>query len=105
MQDEDNRDRLLALPSSARVLGDALPIRYEIADQEGIARIELREGQARRLMPDDLPRLDRPLRFAVVRGQRPAIEADTIDELRAQLRAPGHGGGKSRFKPPRRRRH
>ncbi|HEY7683882.1 MAG TPA: DEAD/DEAH box helicase [Gemmatimonadales bacterium] len=101
----DDRDRLLALPSSARVLGDALPIRYEIADQEGIARIELREGQARRLMPDDLPRLDRPLRFAVVRGQRPAIEADTIDELRAQLRAPGHGGGKSRFKPPRRRRH
>ena len=44
--------------------GDAVPLDYELADGQGVARVRLREGQARRLRDGDLPPLDRPLRFA-----------------------------------------
>jgi hypothetical protein len=98
------RDRLLALPGSARVLGDMIPIRYELSEQGGQARLELREGQARRVTASDLPVLDRPLRFAVMRGNRPAVTADTLEELRAALSLDAARERHSRFKPPRHRR-
>jgi hypothetical protein len=85
------------------VLGDTVPIRYEIRDGQGIARLELREGQARRLTPADLPRLDRPLHFAVVRGNRPAVEAETIEALEAALQSRAQSERRVR-KPPRHRR-
>jgi hypothetical protein len=99
-----DRERLLALPSSARVLGDTVPLRYEVRDGTGIARLELREGQARRVTPADLPRVDRPLWFAVVRGSRPAIEAESLDALRAGLLDSANRERKGRFKSPRHRR-
>ncbi|HXW96076.1 MAG TPA: helicase-related protein [Gemmatimonadales bacterium] len=99
-----DRERLLALPGSARVLGDTVPIRYELRDGAGIARLELREGQARRITQRDLPMLDRPLMLSVVRGNRPAIEADGVDALRAALSADSGRERRGRFKPPRHRR-
>jgi hypothetical protein len=99
---ERERERLLALPSSVRIFGDAAPIRYEVHDGRGIARLELREGQARRLTEADLPALDRPLHFAVLRGNRPAVEAEALDGLRAALRDSGHE--RRTRKPPRYRR-
>ena len=98
------RERLQALPGSARVFGDTVPLRYEIANGAGVARLELREGQARRLTEADLPRVDRPLRFAVARGNRPALLADTLEELRAALKQAEQQERRSRFKPPRHRR-
>jgi hypothetical protein len=62
--DETTRARLDALPAMVRLRGDAVPLDYELADGQGIARVRLREGQARRLRDGDLPPLDRPLRFA-----------------------------------------
>ena len=59
------RARLDALPAMIRVRGDAAPLDYEVADGEGVARVRLREGQAKRLRAGELPPLDRPLRFAV----------------------------------------
>jgi hypothetical protein len=83
------RERLEALPAMARVRGDAAPIDYEVENGEGVARLRLREGQAKRLRADDLPPLDRPVRFAVQRGRHPPVLADTIPALHAQLkRAP-----------------
>ena len=58
---------------------------YELQGGRGIARVTLREGQARRLRTGDLPPLDRPLRFAVRRGNHPPIMADTLDDLRDAL--------------------
>ena len=90
--DEPTRRRLDALPAMVRVRGDAVPLDYELADGAGIARARLREGQARRLRAGDLPPLDRPLRFAIVRGRHEPILADTIEELQAALkRAPRAG--------------
>ncbi|HEX6615818.1 MAG TPA: helicase-related protein [Gemmatimonadales bacterium] len=87
--DTTTRERLEALPSMVRLRGDAVPVDYELADGTGVARIRLREGQAKRLRPGELPPFDRPLRFAVVRGRHEPILADTLPELHAALkRAP-----------------
>jgi hypothetical protein len=80
------RERLEALPGSLHIRGDAVPLDYEIQNGEGVARVRLREGQAKRLRPDELPKLDRPLRFAVQRGRHPPILADTVPALQASLR-------------------
>jgi ATP-dependent RNA helicase HrpA len=84
--DEATRERLQALPDMIRVRGDAAPLDYEIEDGTPVARVRLREGQAKRLRQDDLPPLDRPLRFAVQRGRHPPVLADTIQALKAGLR-------------------
>jgi ATP-dependent helicase HrpA len=84
--ESDMRERLEALPSSLRLRGDAVPLDYEVLDGEGIARVRLREGQAKRLRPDELPPLDRPLRFAVQRGRHAPLLADTLPALQALLR-------------------
>ncbi|MGE5926853.1 MAG: hypothetical protein ACM357_05835 [Gemmatimonadota bacterium] len=79
------RERLEALPERIHVRGDSAPIDYEVRDGRGIARVTLREGQARRARAGDIPPLDRPLLFAVRRGNHPPILADTLDDLRDAL--------------------
>jgi hypothetical protein len=84
--DEPTRQRLDALPGMVRVRGDAAPVEYELQRGEGVARVRLREGQAKRLRADEVPVLDRPVRFAVQRGRHPPILADSIPDLQALLR-------------------
>jgi hypothetical protein len=84
--DQSTRERLTALPGMVRVRGDAASVDYELQDGEGVARIRLREGQAKRLRPEEVPALDRPVRFAVQRGRHPPVLADTLPELLALLR-------------------
>jgi len=110
---EAERRRLDALPGMIRVRGDAVPLDYEVESGGGgggIVRLRLREGQARRLTAQELPALDRPLRFTVVRDGEPAIRAETLEELRHLLRHPSgrstgrrerHGRGE-RHRGPRR---
>jgi hypothetical protein len=80
------RERLGTLPSSVRLKGDAVPLCYEIEQGEGVVRVSLREGQARRLRPDELPALDRPLRFAVTRSHQPPALGATLAEAIGGLR-------------------
>jgi hypothetical protein len=84
--DEATRAQLDALPAIIRVRGDAAPLDYELTDGQGIVRVRLREGQAKRLREGDLPPLDRPLRFALVRGRHPPVPAETVAELHAAAR-------------------
>jgi ATP-dependent helicase HrpA len=79
------RARLDALPASVHLYGDRVPVDYEVEHGVGVVRLRLKEGQARRLQPRDLPPFDRPVRFIVLRGKREALRADTIDDLRRQL--------------------
>ena len=79
------RARLDALPGSLHLYGDRVPLDYEVEQGVGVVRLRLKEGQARRLRPADLPPLDRPLRFSVLRGKRPAVRADSLDDMRRQL--------------------
>jgi len=79
------RERLEALPGSLHLYGDRVTLDYEVEQGVGVVRLRLKEGQARRLRPADLPPLDRPLRFSVLRGKRPAVRADSLDDMRRQL--------------------
>jgi ATP-dependent helicase HrpA len=52
----------------------------------------LPEKMARTLTGDELPRLDRPVRFTVLRGSRGAVRASTLDELQDILDRPWSPG-------------
>ncbi len=111
------RNRLEALPRMVQLRGDAAPLDYEVVDGQGIVRVRLREGQAKRLRLDELPRLDRPLHFAVQRGRQPPLLADTLPAMQALLRRSpkaqwdddekggrrGRHRGRTRHRPGRRR--
>ena len=88
----DERARLLALPDSVMIRGREIPIDYDVEDLEkparGVARLRLPEKMARTLTDDELPRLDRPVRFTVLRGPRGAVRASTLDELQDILDRP-----------------
>ncbi len=101
---EAERERLLRLPSSLRLLGDTVALHYEVEEGGGVVRVQLREGQLRRLSSKDLPVLDRPLRFSLMRGAQPALDGDTLDDLKVRLQRAESGGRRPRFKPPRHRR-
>ena len=84
--DEATRARLLdAFPAMVRVRGDAVPLDYEVEEGQGVVVLRLREGQLRRLKAEDLPKVDRPLWFSVMRGPKPALRGRTLDELRAAI--------------------
>ncbi|HEV8305542.1 MAG TPA: DEAD/DEAH box helicase [Gemmatimonadales bacterium] len=82
---EHERARLDALPSSAFLYGDRVPLDYDVEQGVGIVRLRLKEGQARRLRPGDLPVFDRPVRFTVTRGKHEAVRAASLPELREGL--------------------
>jgi hypothetical protein len=81
----DRRRGLESLPAMVRIRGDAVQLEYEVERGVGIARIWLREGQARRVTEEELPVLDRPLRFGVAREEGPVLAA-SLEELRDRLR-------------------
>ncbi|MCZ6754929.1 MAG: DEAD/DEAH box helicase, partial [Gemmatimonadetes bacterium] len=95
---------LKALPDKVHLLGDMVPLDYDLEGGTPVVRLRLREGQARRLRPRDLPELDRQLRFTVTRGQGPAVRARTLEELQQTLKNLPAKGRHQRHRPPRRRR-
>jgi len=86
---EGERQRLDALPSSVFLYGDRVPVEYDVDQGVGVIRLRLKEGQARRLHPRDLPTFDRPVRFTVTRGKHEAVRASSLDDLRQGLRTLG----------------
>ncbi len=89
----EDRARYLALPNYVEVRGKPIDIVYDVEDAgddrlAGVARLRLPEKIARTLVEDEVPRLDRPVRFVVTRGQRGAVRADTLDELQELLDRP-----------------
>ena len=81
------------LPTVTAVRGRDVPIEYDVEEGEdgattGVARLRLPEKLARSLVTEELPALDRPVRFVVPRGQRGAARADTLDALQDALDAP-----------------
>ena len=83
---EPERQRLDALPAAVNLYGDRVPLDYDVEQGIGVVRMRLKEGQARRLQPRDVPALDRPVRFTVTRGKHDAVRAASLEELREGLR-------------------
>jgi hypothetical protein len=86
------RAELLALPDTVTIRGREVPIDYDIESvggrPRGVARLRLPEKLARTMTEDELPALDRPVRFTVLRGPRGAVRASTLDELQDILARP-----------------
>jgi ATP-dependent RNA helicase HrpA len=88
----DERAKYLALPGSVSIRDRDVEIRYEVEDTpegpRGVARLRLPEKMARTLSEEEVPTLDRPVRFAVSRGQRGTAKADTLETLQEELERP-----------------
>jgi hypothetical protein len=85
----DQRERLLALPDAVELRGRDVELRYEVEEGTGgVVRLVLPEKIARTLAAEEVPRLDRPARFMVARGQRGSVRADTLAELQEALDRP-----------------
>jgi len=86
------RELYLALPSTAEIRDREIDIDYDVEERDGqktaVARLRMPEKLARTISEAELPKLDRPLRFVVIRGQRGAIRADSLDELQEILERP-----------------
>jgi ATP-dependent RNA helicase HrpA len=86
------RDRLDQLPERAYIRDREVDIDYDIEERDGkrmgVARLRLPEKIARTLTEAEVPQLDRPVRFVVLRGQRGAVRADTLDDLQERLAQP-----------------
>ncbi len=91
--DASDRARWMALPSEVAVRDRDVDIEYDVEEPAGgpplaVARLRLPEKVARTLHESELPKLDRPLRFIVTRGQRGAARGNTLEELQEVLERP-----------------
>jgi hypothetical protein len=89
----EERARLALLPDMVLIRDREAWIDYDVEERPdgstyGVARLRIPEKIARSLTEPELPVLDRPLRFAVMRGQRGSVNADTLDELQELLDRP-----------------
>jgi len=86
------RARYDALPAHTTVRDREVEIDYDVEESDtgpiGVARLRLPEKIARSLTEGEIPSLDRPVRFVVLRGQRGSVRARTLDDLQTQLDQP-----------------
>ena len=86
------REKYADLQETVVLRDREVDIEYDVEERDGarigVARLRLPEKVARNLTEAELPKLDRPLRFVVIRGQRGAIRADTLDDLQELLAQP-----------------
>jgi hypothetical protein len=86
------RDRLSRLVDRVSIRDREVDIDYDVEERDGkrvgVARLRLPEKIARTLTEAEIPPLDRPVRFVVLRGQRGAVRADTLDDLQDRLAQP-----------------
>ena len=104
------RAKYLALPSSVTIRERPVPLHYEVEETtggpRGVVRLHMPEKLARTLVSQELPTVDRPLRFAIARGARGTIKTATLEEAQEELSRPwmreessrdrGRDGGRGR---------
>jgi hypothetical protein len=88
----DIRERLQRLPGHVVIRDREVDIDYDVEERDGkrggVARLRLPEKIARTLTEQELPELDRPVRFVVLRGQRGAVRSDSLEDLQERLAQP-----------------
>lgn len=89
---KEARERLARLPDRVMIRDREVEIDYDVeehnGDRIGVARLRLPEKIARTLSESEIPRLDRPIRFVVLRGQRGAVRSDSLEDLQDRLAQP-----------------
>ncbi|MQA90609.1 MAG: DEAD/DEAH box helicase [Gemmatimonas sp.] len=76
------RRRWLSLPDAITLAGGAYPLDYAIEGGEAIVRARIPEKVLRQLTEADVPVLDRPLHWTVLRGKKGAVKAATLESAR-----------------------
>jgi hypothetical protein len=99
----ERRREIEALPSFVELHGERCPLDYEMDNGRAVVRIRLKEHLATRLSSHEIPTLDRPVEFTVVRGRHAAVRAATLQEMRRLLSA-GPTSGRRKSSSARRRR-
>jgi len=87
------RARWMKLPGAVEIRDRTVTMHYEVEDGgdgalTAVVRLQLPEKLARTLVEEELPRLDRPLRFAVSRGARGSVKGDSLAEVQEELDRP-----------------
>ncbi len=87
------RARWMALPGAVELRDRTVAMHYEVEEQPdgtvlGVVRLQMPEKLARTLVEEELPVLDRPLRFVVTRGARGTVRGATLAEVQEELRMP-----------------
>lgn len=81
-----------ALPGAVEIRDRTVPMDYDVEEHDGrlvpVVRLRVPEKLARTMIQDEVPSLDRPVRFVVPRGQRGSVRADTLDDLQHKLDLP-----------------
>lgn len=102
---DEQLDEARSLPEVVEIRERDVALEYDIEERDGtllpVVRLRLPEKLARTIVQEELPVLDRPLRFVVPRGQRGSVRAATIDEMQEKLDMPFTDDERSR--PQRRR--
>ena len=95
------RARWMSLPDAVEIRDRTIAIHYEVEEQpdgsmRGVVRLQMPEKLVRTLVKEELPVLDRPLRFVVTRGARGTVRADTLGEVQELLSRPWSSDEESR---------
>ena len=89
---EEDRVAARALPDQVMIRERPVPLEYDLEETADgwrpVVRLRMHEKLARTLVEEELPTLDRPLRFVVVRGARGAVRGETLDELQERMELP-----------------
>jgi hypothetical protein len=89
---EAQRAEARALPEAVEVRDRTVGLEYDVEERDGaltpVVRLRVPEKLARTLAPSEVPSLDRPVRYVVLRGQRGSVRADDLDTLQERLDDP-----------------
>ena len=85
-------DEAQALPGAVEIRDRQVMLEYDVEEPDttpyGVVRIRLPEKIARTITSEEVPRLDRPIRYVVPRGQRGSVRANSLTELQDKLAMP-----------------
>ena len=81
-----------ALPGAVEIRDRTVALEYDVEEHDrgtlAVVRLRIPEKLARTMVQEELPTLDRPLRYVVPRGQRGAVRANDLAELQDKLDLP-----------------
>ncbi len=81
-----------AMPGAVEIRDRTVLMDYDVEEHDGrlvpVVRLRVPEKLARTMVQEEVPSLDRPVRFVVPRGQRGSVRADTLDDLQHKLDLP-----------------
>lgn len=108
----DERRKWLSLPETVTIRGEEYPLDYAVEDGVALVRARIPEKLLWQLEEREVPTLDRPLHWTVMRGKKGSVRGATLEEarenttlsrseLRARERAPGQEGNGAAPRPGR----